>query len=99
MVVHEKYSISKEKECREVFHTVDLSHPGVAKVMAQGEVNIAGTVRVFSEGGYPERVSGLYIRPERRQDLSFEQRGWKSVAALQLRNPCTGPMNIWRKSP
>ena len=86
MVVQEKYSISKEKECAEVFHTVDPRHPGVAKVMAQGDVNVGGTVRVFSEGGYPERFPGLYVRPEEVRAL-FGQRGWKSVAALQLRNP------------
>lgn len=86
MVVQEKYSISKEKECREVFRTVDPRHPGVAKILAQGEVNVGGAVRVFGEGGYPERFPGLYIGPEEARAL-FGQRGWKSVAALQLRNP------------
>ena len=27
---------------QEVFKTEDVEHPGVAKVMAQGEVNLAG---------------------------------------------------------
>ena len=86
IVVHEKYSISKEKECKEVFRTLDPAHPGVAKVMAQGDVNIGGAVKVFNEGGYPERFPGLYIRPEEARAL-FKEKGWKSIAALQLRNP------------
>jgi sulfate adenylyltransferase len=86
MVVHEKYEIDKVHECKEVFKTVDIQHPGVAKVMAQGEVNIGGPVKVFSEGGYPREFKGIYATPEETRKL-FEERVWKTVAVLQLRNP------------
>ena len=36
-----------------------MAHPGVQKVMEQGEVNLAGPVKVFSESYYPERYQGL----------------------------------------
>ncbi|MBW1691173.1 MAG: sulfate adenylyltransferase [Deltaproteobacteria bacterium] len=86
MRVEEKYSIDKAYECREVFRTDDPRHPGVAKVMAQGECNLAGPVKVFSELHYPHRFPDLYARPEETRAL-FEERGWQTIAALQLRNP------------
>jgi len=86
MVVQEKYTIDKVYECRQVFKTDDIRHPGVAKVMAQGDVNIGGPVKVFSESDYPEKFKGLYATPEETRRL-FEERGWRTIAALQLRNP------------
>lgn len=86
MTVTEKYSIDKELECREVFKTTDTAHPGVAKVMAQAEVNLAGPVKVLSEGEFPEEFEGVYQRPAEARKI-FEEKGWSTVAALQLRNP------------
>lgn len=86
MVVQEKYTIDRVYECRQVFKTDDTGHPGVAKVMAQGDVNLGGPVKVFSEGEYPERFKGLYATPEETRQL-FEERGWRTISALQLRNP------------
>lgn len=86
MKVVEKYTIDKEHECRQVFRTNDPAHPGVAKVMEQGPVNLAGPVRVISESYYPEMFRGIYQRPAEARKI-FEERGWSTVAALQLRNP------------
>jgi sulfate adenylyltransferase len=86
LTVLEKYAIDRAHECRQVFRTTDPTHPGVVNVMSQGEVNLAGPVRVLSEGGYPERYPGLYRRPDETRRI-FEQTGWNTVAALQLRNP------------
>jgi len=86
MKVTEKYKIDKEHECKEVFRTTDPKHPGVAKVMAQGPVNLAGKVKVLSESYYPEMFKGIYQRPAEARKI-FEERGWSTVAALQLRNP------------
>ena len=36
MVVEEKCTIDKVYECKQVFKTDDIKHPGVAKVMVQG---------------------------------------------------------------
>lgn len=89
MRVTEKYSIDKQFECKEVFRTLDTAHPGVQKVMEQEAVNLAGPVKVLSESYYPEMFKGIYQRPaEARQ--AFAERGWSTVAALQLRNPMHG---------
>ena len=86
MTVEEKYVIDKAHECREVFKTEDVEHPGVAKVMAQGEVNLAGPVKVFSEGMFPKEFEGVYMTPAQTRKI-FEDNGWNTVAAFQTRNP------------
>ena len=86
LAVTEKYAIDKDLECREVYRTADEAHPGVAKVMAQGFVNLAGPVSVLSEGHFPETYQGLYLRPTETRAL-FAKKGWSTVAAFQTRNP------------
>jgi sulfate adenylyltransferase len=86
MKVAEKYRIDKMYECTEIFRTKDSGHPGVAKVMEQGEINLAGPVKVLSESYFPREFKGLYQKPAEARAI-FEEKGWTSVAALQLRNP------------
>jgi sulfate adenylyltransferase len=86
LTVEEKYGIDKELECKEVFKTTDQEHPGVAKVMAQKEVNISGPIKVLSESFFPTEFAGIYQRPSEARAI-FQERGWNTVAALQLRNP------------
>ena len=61
-------------------------HPGVQMVMAEKPFNLAGPVKVLSEGEYPTKYAGIYHRPAEARKI-FEERGWSDVAALQLRNP------------
>jgi len=86
MTVAEKYTIDRQLECSQVYRTTDEKHPGVAKVMAQDAVNLAGPVRALSEGIYPEAYAELYLRPAETR-ARFEELGWSKVAAFQTRNP------------
>jgi sulfate adenylyltransferase len=86
MKVTEKYTIDKEHECKQVFRTNDPKHPGVEKVMEQAGVNLAGPVKVLSESFFPEEFKGIYQHPADARKI-FAERGWNTVAALQLRNP------------
>jgi sulfate adenylyltransferase len=86
MQVREKYAIDKTVEAEHVYRTTDPKHPGVAKLLQQGDVNLAGPVSVLSEGEYPVRYPKLYIRPAEARAM-FLQRGWSVVAAFQTRNP------------
>lgn len=85
MKVTEKYCIDKSHECETVFKTTDIEHPGVKMVMNQGEVNLAGPVKVLSQGGFPERFAD-YMTPAQTRAL-FEEKGWHTVVAFQTRNP------------
>jgi sulfate adenylyltransferase len=84
--VTEKYAIDKAHECMAVFRTVDPAHPGVKMVMQQGEVNLAGPVKVLSDGGFKAKYGRLFMTPAETR-AEFERLGWSQVAAFQTRNP------------
>jgi sulfate adenylyltransferase len=86
MRVTEKYTIDKAHECATVFNTVDIEHPGVKMVMAQGDVNLAGPVKVLSLGGFDQKYGELFMTPRQTREL-FESMGWSKIAAFQTRNP------------
>ena len=86
LTVTEKYEIDKAHECATVFGTTDIEHPGVKMVMEQGDVNLAGPVKVLSQGGFPEKYGSLFMSPKETRAL-FESMGWSRVAAFQTRNP------------
>jgi sulfate adenylyltransferase len=86
LTVGDKYEYDKTKECKEVFFTDDMEHPGVQKVMGQGEVNVGGSVVTFSQMGYATKYAGYYATPEETRAL-FDEKGWRTVAAFQTRNP------------
>ena len=86
MKVSERYAIDKAHECMSVFRTVDPVHPGVALVMRQGEVNLAGPVKVLSDGGFRARYGALFMTPAETR-AEFARLGWSRVAAFQTRNP------------
>ncbi|MDX9766240.1 MAG: sulfate adenylyltransferase [Ectothiorhodospiraceae bacterium] len=86
MLVTEKYVIDKAHECATVFKTTDLEHPGVKMVMEQGDVNLAGPIKVLSQSDFPEKYGDLFLSPKQTREL-FESMGWSKVAAFQTRNP------------
>lgn len=86
MKITEKYTIDKAHECMQVYKTTDMEHPGVKMVMAQGEVNLAGPVKVLSQGGFPEEYGDQFMTPAQTR-AEFEKLGWSKIAAFQTRNP------------
>ena len=81
-----KYRIDKARECTSVFRTTDPEHPGVKMVMAQGDVNLAGPVKVLSDGGFGAKYGALFMTPAETR-AEFARLGWSRVAAFQTRNP------------
>jgi len=86
LTVTEKYRIDKAHECKSVFRTTDADHPGVKMVMEQGEINLAGPVKVLSHGGFPDKFGAMYMTPAQTR-AAFDANGWATVAAFQTRNP------------
>ena len=96
---HEMTEAEKKWECEKVFkgkgeESADdkfwqigpKDHPGVIMVMNQKDYNLAGPVKVLSEGDFPKKFAGTYMTPTQSR-AHFDERGWSKVAALQLRNP------------
>ena len=86
MMVSEKYVIDKAHECAMVFTTTDPKHPGVKMVMEQGDVNLAGSIKVLSQGGFPEKYPELFKTPAQTREI-FTKMGWSKIACFQTRNP------------
>ncbi|HEY7238704.1 MAG TPA: sulfate adenylyltransferase [Burkholderiales bacterium] len=86
MRVNESYTIDKARECKAVFRTTDPAHPGVAMVMQQPKMNLAGPVKVLSDGGFRAKYGALFMTPAETR-AEFERLGWTRVAAFQTRNP------------
>jgi sulfate adenylyltransferase len=86
MLITEMYGIDKAHECATVFKTTSMEHPGVQMVMAQGDVNLAGPVKVLSQSDFPEKYADLWMTPKETR-AKFEAAGWSKVAAFQTRNP------------
>lgn len=86
LTVEQTYPIDKAHECQQVFTTTDSEHPGVQQVLSQDEVNIAGSVEVLSEGEFPTLYPDTYKTPEQTRQILIDK-GWKTVAAFQTRNP------------
>ncbi len=86
LTVAEKYRIDRTHECEAVFRTSDPAHPGVRMVMEQGEVNLAGPLKVLSDGGFREKYGALFMTPAETR-AEFERLGWSRAAAFQTRNP------------
>jgi sulfate adenylyltransferase len=55
-------------------------------VMQQPEVNLAGPVRVLSDGGFRQKYGALFMSPAETR-AEFARLGWSRVAAFQTRNP------------
>lgn len=86
MKMTEKYAYDKRLEAKNVFRTEDEAHPGVAKLLAQKDVLLTGPVKALSEGPYPEIYGQHFGRPSETRKI-FEERGWRTVAGFQTRNP------------
>ena len=84
MKVSEKYELTeadKKFECEKVYmgegtptaeefwKIAGEDHPGVQMVMGQKGFNLAGPVKVLSEGEYPVKYAGVYMRPEQSRKI------------------------------
>ncbi len=86
MKVTEKYGIDKAHESMMVYKTTDLEHPGVKMVMEQGEVNLAGPIKVLSTGTFKQEYGEQFLTPAETREM-FKKNNWSTVAAFQTRNP------------
>ncbi len=81
----ELFPYNRLVEAKLVYGTTDASHPGVARVMAQGPYYVGGKVSVLElprhEDFLPHRLTPAQTRQE------FKLRGWRQVVGFQTRNP------------
>lgn len=81
----ELYPYNKLVEAKLVYGTTDTSHPGVARLMAQGPYHLGGRLSVVNLPRHEDFLSYRLTPAQTRQE--FKQRGWKRVVGFQTRNP------------
>jgi sulfate adenylyltransferase len=89
MQIREIYPHDKTLEIPNVFRTEDEAHPGVKAVVEEGDWLVGGPVDVLTitpnrDGG--ERFDEHRLPPARTR-AAFAEKGWKTIAAFQTRNP------------
>jgi sulfate adenylyltransferase len=85
--VSDKFTYDKQIEVTHVYRTDDPAHPGVARILAQGEVLLGGEVHVVN---FPTQAlnefGDIRFTPTQTRQI-FTERGWKRIVAFQTRNP------------
>lgn len=85
LTLTEKYTYDKEKEAQLVYRTTEEAHPGVSALYKQGEVLLAGDVKVVN---HPLNVSFPEYRLTPTQTRqAFAEKKWRRIVAFQTRNP------------
>jgi sulfate adenylyltransferase len=85
MELAETYRYDREREALRVFGTADSAHPGVARILAGGEVYLGGDVWVLD--GPPDPPFPTYRKTPAETRAFFAERGWRRVVGFQTRNP------------
>lgn len=85
ITVSDLYRYDKEKEALATFGTLDTAHPGVKKLFEQKAFYVGGEICQLADDTkafpFPEYAGPAKVRQE------IAERGWKTVAAFQTRNP------------
>ncbi|HYF77509.1 MAG TPA: sulfate adenylyltransferase [Symbiobacteriaceae bacterium] len=82
--VAEKFTYDKEHEAAACFGTTDTAHPGVARLMRQGEVSLGGDVWLLERPA--PQFPDFHLDPADTR-RAFAERGWRTVVGFQTRNP------------
>jgi sulfate adenylyltransferase len=85
MEVAEKFRYDKRREALDVYRTDDQSHPGVARLHAQGDWLLAGPIMLIQPPA-GEPFAAFRRDPSETRRL-FAARGWQRVVGFQTRNP------------
>lgn len=83
--VEEKFTYDKTREAREVYKTTDPAHPGVARLLNQGDVCLGGSVTLLNHSS--EQTFPAFRHDPAEMRRLFEARGWETVVGFQTRNP------------
>jgi sulfate adenylyltransferase len=77
------YGYDRRAYATQVFGTEDPKHPGVAHVIALGDVLLGGSITVLGEVETP--FAGYRLTPRQTRTL-FTAKGWRTVVGFQTRN-------------
>lgn len=80
----EKFEYDRELEALSCFGTADSAHPGVQRLLQQGEVYLGGDIWLVQRPA--QAFPDFHLDPVDTR-RAFAARGWQSVVGFQTRNP------------
>lgn len=81
--VKEKYTYDKRRMAKQLYGTLDPTHPGVRRVRALKEIFLAGDIDLLERRSTETKALEFSPRQTRR---IFEDRGWHRVVGFHTRN-------------
>ena len=81
----ESFAIPQLEWAKKLFGTPEAAHPGVAGFLSGGDVSLAGRVQWFGDTA-TLGIDEYWLTPKQTRAIMAE-RGWKTVAGFQTRNP------------
>lgn len=85
MTLSEKYTYDRALEATNVYRTTDTKHPGVARLMAQGDTLLAGDIWLLARPANRPFAEFHHDPADTRR--MFAERNWRRVVGFQTRNP------------
>jgi sulfate adenylyltransferase len=85
MSIKEMYAYDAMQEAQAVFQTTDEDHPGVKRLLAQGNVYVAGPITLLQRK-IDTTFADLDRTPKELREL-FQEKGYATVVGFQTRNP------------
>ncbi|MBC7476085.1 MAG: sulfate adenylyltransferase, partial [Candidatus Sericytochromatia bacterium] len=86
MSVKEKFELDLDNYCNNVFKTNDEAHPGVKAVKNAGNKFLSGKIGLINRPIRENIDLKYFLDPSEVRNI-IKEKGWKTVAAFQTRNP------------
>ncbi|UCH56636.1 MAG: sulfate adenylyltransferase [Candidatus Bathyarchaeota archaeon] len=81
--VEDKFPLDRRTHAEKIFKTLDIEHPGVARIQEMGGHLLGGSLDLFQET--PGKIPKYRLKPKETRFL-FKEMGWRTVAGFQTRN-------------
>ncbi len=87
MLVEDIFDLNLDEYLFQVFKTKDEAHPGVKRVLMDGNVFIGGEVIALLNRPKRNGISEVYFQDPIEVRKRFISKGWRTIVAFQTRNP------------
>ena len=81
MKIEDSFKVDLNNDVMRIFNTRDLNHPGVNRELERHEYRLGGKTYITDPSVYNNALDPEVTKSE------FRNRGWKTVAGFQTRNP------------
>ena len=85
MQIEEHFTYDRTREAKQVYRTDEDKHPGVARLLQQGDVLLGGPVTMINRPA--DQPFAAFRRDPAETRRLFAERGWRTVVGFQTRNP------------